>query len=134
MHNAYRATSANEQSTGIRQYIHELRKNMFKDFVKYHAEEFWAKHKHHVKYIAFATAIGALVAIPVPGIGPHGGALIGALAGVALLVKKHAVEIGNPPPPKTVAEQILELNELLAKGKLTEGQHKLLVDALLRPR
>jgi hypothetical protein len=107
---------------------------MFKDYVKYHATELWEKHKHQVKYVAVAAAIGAVVAIPVPGIGPHGGAIIGALAGIALLVKKHAVEIGNPPPPKTAQEQILELNKLLDSGKISAAQHDLLVDALLRPR
>lgn len=107
---------------------------MFKDQIKYHVAELWAKHKHQVKYVAVATAIGAVVAIPVPGVGPHGGAIIGALAGIALLVKKHAVEIGNPPPPKTDQEQILELNKLLNSGKISAAQHDLLVDALLRPR
>lgn len=107
---------------------------MFKDQIKYYATELWKKHKHQVKYVAVAAAIGAVVAIPVPGVGPHGGAIIGALAGIALLVKKHAVEIGNPPPPKTVQEQILELNELLASGKISPSQHELLVDALLHPR
>lgn len=107
---------------------------MIKDQIKYQARELWEKHKHHVKYVAIAAAIGAIVAIPVPGVGPHGGAVIGALAGVALRIKKHAMEIGQAPKSKTTAEQILELNELLDKEKITAEQHRLLADALLRPR
>ena len=84
--------------------VNGVKKIMFKDQIKYHVAELWAKHKHQVKYVAVATAIGAVVAIPVPGVGPHGGAIIGALAGIALLVKKHAVEIRNPPSPKTDQE------------------------------
>lgn len=107
---------------------------MIKDQIKFHANELWGKHKHQVKYVAIAAAIGAVVAIPVPGVGPHGGAIIGALAGIALLIKKHAVEIGNPPPQMTKSEQILELNNLLDSGKISESQHELLVEALLRSR
>ena len=103
------------------------------DQIKYHATELWEEHKHRVKYVAVAAAIGAVIAIPVPVIGPNGGAIIGALAGIALLIKKHAVEIGNAPP-KTAQAQILELNKLLDSGKISVAQHELLVDALLRPR
>lgn len=105
---------------------------MPKKYINDLTKELWAQHKQHVKYVAVAMTIGALVAIPIPGIGPYGGAIVGAIAGVALLVKRHAVEIGHAPRTKTSAEQILELNELLASGKLTEQQHQLLVDAILR--
>ena len=107
---------------------------MFKDQIKYHANELWGRHKHQVKYVAIAAAIGAVIAIPVPGVGPHGGAIIGALAGIALLIKKHAVEIGNPLPQKTIPEQILELNNLFDSGKISAAQHELLVEAILRSR
>jgi hypothetical protein len=107
---------------------------MLKDYVRDQATELWSKHKHQVKYVAVAAAIGAVVAIPVPGIGPNGGAIIGALAGLAILIRKHVAEIGSIPRQKTVAEQVLELNELLSSGKLTKEQHQLLVANILHPR
>lgn len=101
-----------------------------------------------VKYVFIAAAIGAVVAIPVPLLGPFKGAIWGALIGGSILLYKHiknlktdesivAAPVQQIPLPLPISnndlyEQLIKLDQLLKTGILTTAEHQELKSRLIQ--
>ncbi len=93
-----------------------------------------AVNSNTAKDIASFAAVGAVLAVPIPLIGPLTGAAIGACAGIYKNITHPKPSENNNNHPKDIYEELLKLEELRSKKILSQTEFEEQKSKILKSR